>query len=349
MATTSNSHNPSTNGNGHAANGRVELRSIPLSQIVVTDGFNPRGEIVEDSELEAMAQTMRDRGCLQSIRVRATATDDYVLVSGERRYRAAALAALTEIPATVLSAGAGDEAEQLDLLCDAMIENEVRSNLDPLQRAQGYQAMIDHGLSVRGVAERLGGKAKRSSREKRIKEHLPILMLPEKLRALVAAEKVPLLAVKALAGLCEIHEELALGAVGAVLDAGEHSEPYTWAEVAREPLAIAVDSSNSLPAGLFQYSHSYPLQTFCLNEKANKDLAAFQKLTGRELAEVRFTSDHVEQAHALGAVHDFGWGSLIAGQDVGDRLAEDYIASTLKQARGGCPDRRGTSAAVLTG
>ena len=178
----------------------MELRSIPLSQIVVTDGFNPRGEIVEDAGIEAMAQTMRDRGCLQSIRVRATGKDGYVLVAGERRYRAAALAALTEIPATVLSAGAGDEAEQLDLLCDAMIENEVRSDLDPLQRAQGYQAMIDAGLSVRGVAERLGGKAKRGSREKRIKEHLAILALPEKLRAMVASEKVPLLAVKALGG-----------------------------------------------------------------------------------------------------------------------------------------------------
>jgi ParB/RepB/Spo0J family partition protein len=337
MATTSNSHNPSTNGNGNgngnASNGRVELRNILLSKILVSDGFNPRGEIVEDAELEAMAQTMRDRGCLQSIRVRATGTDDYVLVSGERRYRAAALAALTEIPATVLSAGAGDEAEQLDLLCDAMIENEVRSNLDPLQRAQGYQAMVDAGLSVRGVAERLGGKTKRGSRERRIREHLAILTLSEKLRAMVAAEKIPLLAVKALAALCEIHEDLAGSAVAAVLDVGAHSEPYTWAEVVREPLAIAVDSSDSLPEGLFQYSHSYPLQTFCLSEKAMKDLAAYEKLTGREIAEVRFTSDHVEQARLLGATHDFGWGALIAGQDVGDRLAEDYIASTLKRAR----------------
>jgi ParB/RepB/Spo0J family partition protein len=333
MATTSNSHNPNTNGNGNTTNGRVELRNIRLSKIVVTDGFNPRGEVVEDAEIEAMAQTMRDRGCLQSIRVRATATDDYVLVAGERRYRAAALAALTEIPATVLPAGAGDEAEHLDLLCDAMIENELRSDLDPQQRAQGYQAMIDAGLSVRGVAERLGGKAKRGSREKRIKDHLAILTLPEKLRALVAAEKVPLLAVKALAELCEIHEDLARSAVAAVLDAGEHSEPYTWAEVSREPLTVAVGSSSSLPAGLFQSHHGYPLQAFSLSEKANKDLAAYEKLTGGQIAEVRFTSDLVNQARALGAVHDHGWGSLIVGQDVGDRLAEDYIASALKRAR----------------
>jgi ParB family chromosome partitioning protein len=83
-----------------------------------------------------MAETMRQRGCLQPIRVRATGTGEYVLVAGERRYRAAAKAALTELPAVVIPAGAGDEAEYLDLLCDAMIENEVRSDLNPLQHAR---------------------------------------------------------------------------------------------------------------------------------------------------------------------------------------------------------------------
>lgn len=194
--------------NGHASNGssRVELREIPLSRIVIPEGFNPRGEVAHDAELEAMAETMRQRGCLQAVRVRASGTGEYVLVAGERRYHAAAIAALTQIPATVLPAGAGDEAEQLDLLTDAMIENEVRQDLNPLRRAMGFQAMIDLGLNVRGVAERLGGKTKRSSREKRIREHLAILTLPQDVRKLVAEEKVPMLAVKALSELAAIHE-----------------------------------------------------------------------------------------------------------------------------------------------
>ncbi len=102
---------------------------------------------------------------------------------------------MATLPAVVLTAGAGDEGEDLDLLTDAMIENELRSDLDPLQRARGYQAMIDGGLGVRAVAERLGGKTKRSSREKRIKEHLAILALPERLRTLVAEQAIPLLGV----------------------------------------------------------------------------------------------------------------------------------------------------------
>jgi ParB/RepB/Spo0J family partition protein len=321
--------------NGHASNGsgRVELREIPLSRIVIPEGFNPRGEVAHDAELEAMAETMRQRGCLQAVRVRASGTGEYVLVAGERRYHAAAIAALTQIPATVLPAGAGDEAEQLDLLTDAMIENEVRQDLNPLRRAMGFQAMIDLGLNVRGVAERLGGKTKRSSREKRIREHLAILTLPQDVRKLVAEEKVPMLAVKALSELAAIQEELPPYAVAAVLDEDKHVEPYTWQEVAEGAFDVAYTRCETLPAGVFLSSESYPLRTFELGEKARKDLAAYQKLVGREMAEVRFTSERIERARVLGAAHQTGYGTLIVGQDVATVLVEDCIAEALKDAR----------------
>jgi ParB/RepB/Spo0J family partition protein len=319
--------------NGQTNIGRVELREIPLSRIFVPEGFNPRGEVAHDAELEAMAETMRQRGCLQPVRVRASGTGEYVLVAGERRYHAAAIAALTQIPATVLPAGAGDEAEQLDLLTDAMIENEVRCDLNPLRRAMGFQAMIDLGLNVRGVAERLGGKTKRSSREKRIREHLAILTLPEDVRKLVADEKVPMLAVKALSELAAIHEELPAYAVAAVLDVDKHSEPYTWQEVTESALNVALSHCEVLPAGLFHSSQSYPLDTFELSEKAKKDLAAHEKLVGRAIVAMRFSFEHIEQARLLGAAHQTRYGTLIVGQDVATRLAEDYIAGVLKEAR----------------
>jgi ParB/RepB/Spo0J family partition protein len=319
--------------NGQASVGGVELREIPLSRIVVPEGFNPRGEVAHDAELEAMAETMRQRGCLQAVRVRASGTGQYVLIAGERRYHAAAMAALTQIPATVLPAGAGDEAEQLDLLTDAMIENEVRQDLNPLRRAMGFQAMIDLGLNVRGVAERLGGKTKRSSREKRIREHLAILTLPEDVRKLVAKEKVPMLAVKALSELAAIHEELPAYAVAAVLDVDKHSEPYTWQEVAEGAFDVAFTRCEVLPAGLFLSSESHRLSTFELGEKAMKDLAAYQKLVGRELDSVWFSSERIERARVLGAAHETGYGTLIVGQDVATSLAEDCIAEALKGAR----------------
>jgi ParB/RepB/Spo0J family partition protein len=320
-----------------ASNGavrRAELRTIPLSRIVVRDGFNPRGEIVENDELEAMAATMRERGCLQSIRVRLTESGDFQLVAGERRYRAAALAALTEMPALVLPEGTGDEAEQLELLTEAVIENEVRSDLDPLQRAQGFQAMIDCGLNVRGVAERLGGKAKRTSRERRIKAHLAILALPQDLREQVATEAIPLAAVKTLAELCKIHEDLARTAVAAASIDDEY-ERCSWSEVAEHGLSIAVIHSDTLPPGIYQSSESYPLEMFTLPAQATKDLASYRKIVGEQSHEsICFTPELVEQAHVLGAVHSMGaWAKLIVGQDVADQLAGDAIARRLKTAR----------------
>lgn len=330
MASTTNA---TQNGNGHGA-AKVQLKDIPLSRIVVAEGFNPRGEVMEDDELQAMAATMRERGCLQPIRVRATETGDFALIAGERRYRAAGLAELATLPAVVLTAGAGDEGEYLDLLTDAMIENELRSDLDPLQRARGYQAMIDGGLGVRAVAERLGGKTKRSSREKRIKEHLAILALPERLRTLVAEQVIPLLGVKTLVALAEIHEEFAYAAVRAVTPDDDESEPYTWQDLIEDPIDIAMRYMDDLPAGVYSSRSSYPVDQFTLSEKAQKDLATYTKLTdGGQITHVRFGADLVEQARLLGATHEASWFSIILGDDVASRLAEDYIAAVVKEAR----------------
>jgi ParB/RepB/Spo0J family partition protein len=309
----------------------VELRSIPLSQITIAEGFNPRGEIVEDAELQALAGTMSERGCLQPIRVHA-AEGGYVLIAGERRYRAAALAGLLEIPASVVHCGPGEQ-QRLELLSEAMIENELRCDLNPLQRARGHQVMIDGGLTVRGVAERLGGSSRRRSREQRIKEHLAILSLPEDLRDRVAAGEIPLLAVKALVGLCEIHEDLARAALVAATPSRDYEEPYSWSEIAENPLAIAVNCCEQLPPGVFPARNAYPVETFTLGEKARSDLAAYRQITGRELDTIRFSGEQVEQARALGAVHDAGWLSVIVGQDVADRLAEDHVTQTLKAER----------------
>ncbi len=316
----------------------VTLREIPLSAITVANGFNPRGEVIEDAELQQMAATMRERGCLTPIRVRAVEeTGEFVLIAGERRYRAAALAALTTLPAVVQSGGTGDEVEYLDLLTDAMIENESREDLDPVQRARGYQAMIDGGLTVRGVAERLGGRTKRGSREKRIKEHLLILKLPEKLRNLVADQTIPLFAVKTLVELAEIHEELANAALTATKE--PDYDAYSWQDVVERPLEIAVNCIEELPAGIYSTGSSYPISQFSLSEKANKDLLAYSKLTGGgEITDVRFPRELLEPARLLGAVLDVGWFALIVGQDVACRLAEDYIAFVLKEAR--ARDRR---------
>jgi ParB/RepB/Spo0J family partition protein len=303
-----------------------QLRTIPVSRIIVPDGFNPRGEVAEDAELEALAESMRLHSCLTPIRVRATGFGDYSLIAGERRYRAAIKAALTELPAIIRPAGMGDEAEETELLEEAVIENDLRAALSPLARARGYRQLRER-LTVKGIAQRL------CTTQARVKEHLAILALPEALQQMVDRAQIPLAAIKPLGRLCEIHPGLGELAVRAVLDPRPEYEPWTWAEVIRDPLACALGCGHELPEGVYATRERYPLERFALSEKARKDLATYAQLTGSALAEILFTRELVEHAEKLGAAHRAGWQAIIVGSDVAAELAAQYIAGELKQER----------------
>lgn len=126
---------------------QVQLRHLPLSRIIVPEDFNPRGQVEDDRELEQMAESIRRGGCLQPIRVGATEQGDYVLIAGERRYRAAVRAAIMELPAIIRPAGSGDDEEHADLLVEVLVENDLRRDLDAVARARGYQRLLDTGLT----------------------------------------------------------------------------------------------------------------------------------------------------------------------------------------------------------
>jgi ParB/RepB/Spo0J family partition protein len=308
------------------AGSRVQLRHVPISRIVVPDGFNPRGQVEDDRELEQMAASIRQDGCLQPIRVRATEHGDYVLVAGERRYRAAVKAAVMELPAIIRPAGAGDQDEQNDLLVEALIENDLRRNLDSVARARGYQRLIESGLTVKGVAERL------RTTQARVREHLRILKLPEDLQHKIAKDEVPLRAVKALAQLEGTHAGLAAAAADEVLNPRDTYEPYSWADVERAPLEVAL-SAKQLPDGVYRAHSPYPITAFSLDEGARKDLGAIERLLGRPVGEIRLGAADLERARALGAAHGEGWQSIIVGTDVVSQLAGDQLARTVKELR----------------
>jgi len=256
-------------GNG----GGVQLRHIHLSRIVVPDGFNPRGEVQEDRELEQMAESIRADGCLQPIRVRATDHGDFVLISGERRYRAAVKAAVMELPAIIRPAGAGNDDEHADLLIEALLENDLRRDLDPVSRARGYQRLIDSGRTVKGVAERL------QTTQTRVREHLRILAAGGA-SAEGRGRRIPLRAVKPLTQLESIHPELARAAAEQVLNPGEGYEAYAWADVERAPLDVAL-AGGELPDGVYRPHTPYPVAAFALSDGAQRDLAAVERMLGR--------------------------------------------------------------------
>jgi ParB family chromosome partitioning protein len=99
----------------------------------------------------AARRARRLRGLLQPLVVSPNGGDDFRLVAGERRYRAAALASLTEVPVIVRQVS--EDTRGLD---DALVENMTRKDLDAVEEAKGFQRLLDGGLTRKGVAGLLG-------------------------------------------------------------------------------------------------------------------------------------------------------------------------------------------------
>jgi ParB/RepB/Spo0J family partition protein len=319
----------------------VQQRTIQLSRIVVPAGFNPRGGVAEDRELEQLAESIRRHGVLQPIRVRATDDGSYALIAGERRYRAAVKAALMEIPAIIRPAGTGDETEEAELVVEAIVENDARCSISSVARAEAYQRLLDSGLTVKGVAEQL------CTTQARVRDHLRILRLPAGLQGRVAGGEVPLKAVKPLAELAKIHAALAEIAASNVLEPDENYESYTWADVEHDALEVAV-RNGELPDGVYAAHTAYPVDAFQLDEKTQKNLTALETIAGRPIRELRFGTEEVQQARTLGAAHGENWKTIIVGNDTARQLAADQIARRLKEARAGQRRQARTTAGTPT-
>jgi ParB family transcriptional regulator, chromosome partitioning protein len=126
-----------------------ELRVVPIDEIV-PNPVQPR-QVFSPDELSSLAASIREHGVLSPLLVRRH-EGRYVLVAGERRLRAAALAGLTEVP--VLLRDAPEASVQLEL---ALVENLQRTDLDPIESARGFQRLIEQfGYTQDQVATRVG-------------------------------------------------------------------------------------------------------------------------------------------------------------------------------------------------
>jgi len=131
---------------------RLETGALIRVDRIIRDPNQPRTEF--DAEgLMRLAQSLKDRGQLQPIRVRwDDAEGRYVIVTGERRWRAAQLAGLEALACVVMTGPASAE----DLLEDQLIENCLREDLKPIEQARAYKSLMDsRGFSQRQLAERL--------------------------------------------------------------------------------------------------------------------------------------------------------------------------------------------------
>ncbi len=105
----------------------------------------------EKEKLEALANSIKEHGLIQPIVVKRQSNGMYQIVAGERRWRAAKLAGLTEVPCVE---GEYTEKQVMEL---ALVENLQREDLNPIEEAEGYRKLIDtFGLTQEDVAERVG-------------------------------------------------------------------------------------------------------------------------------------------------------------------------------------------------
>jgi ParB family chromosome partitioning protein len=126
-----------------------ELRELPV-ELIVANPNQPRRHFDEEA-LNALAGSLGERGVLQPVLVRPKPGGTYELVAGERRWRAAQIAGLTEIPALVRPR---DDAATLEL---ALIENMAREDLNPIEEARACAALVEElGLTREEVGLRVG-------------------------------------------------------------------------------------------------------------------------------------------------------------------------------------------------
>ncbi len=125
------------------------LKMLPI-QKVEPNPNQPRQDFDPDA-LDALADSIAEHGLLQPLAVRELPSGYYQIIAGERRWRAARQAGLSEIPAMVVEA---DERKTMEL---ALIENLQRQDLNPVEEAMGYRSlMLEHGMTQEEAARRVG-------------------------------------------------------------------------------------------------------------------------------------------------------------------------------------------------
>jgi len=178
----------------------LQIPEVELDRIDVDPEFNSR-EHFDQTELEALAQTIKSVGLVQPIRVRPAEDGRFQLVAGERRFRAAKLAGLKTVPFVFSNGNARSE---------AFFENHSRVDLNPIETALDIKAFAaEHGLTSNAkIAARLN-PAKPEEKKQWVGDHLRLLKLPDEVQRHIAAGDVPVAAEPKLRKIAEVSPEVA--------------------------------------------------------------------------------------------------------------------------------------------
>ena len=146
--------------------------TLPISQ--VEPGLNQPRKHFDEEALAELSESIRQHGVLQPLTVRRLASGYYQIIAGERRWRAARMAGLTEVPAMIIEA---DDRKVMEL---GLIENLQREDLNPMEEAAGYRALIqDYGLTQEEAARRV------SKSRPAVANAMRLLALPQEVQWLI--------------------------------------------------------------------------------------------------------------------------------------------------------------------
>jgi len=175
---------------GDAANDTAarDFENVPLQRIEPKSD-QPR-TVFEQEKLDELAASIREHGILSPIMVRSIDGGFYQIIAGERRWRAARDAGLSEMPVRVVVA---DDQKALEL---AMVENLQRENLSPIEEARGYKALMEEfDMTQEQVAEKV------SKSRPSVANSLRLLSLPDELKELMLRNELSAGSARALLAL----------------------------------------------------------------------------------------------------------------------------------------------------
>ena len=170
---------------------------LPLQKIE-PNRLQPRKSFNEE-ELASLADSIRQHGVIEPLTVRLLDTGYYQIIAGERRWRAARMAGLREVPVVIIEA---DDKKAMEL---ALIENLQRTDLTPIEEARGYQQLIgEYGLTQEQVADRV------SKSRPAVANAMRLLSLPDELLSMVESGKLTAGHARALLSIKDERQQLAV-------------------------------------------------------------------------------------------------------------------------------------------
>ena len=274
--------NPEANVVPFASKHRVNF--VAVSKIV-NNPSQPR-QVFGEAELRELAESIKTHGVLQPVLLRAAKASQHAgmfeIIAGERRWRAAQMAGLDEVPAIIHEIG---DREALEI---ALVENIQRANLNPVEEAEAYQRLLDEfSLSQNEIAERVGKD--RSS----IANFLRLLKLAPEVLGMVREGKLSMGHAKAILTIKEptaqlslarkcLDEALSVRAVEAIVSRTVVLEPEK-----KIALAKTAASADEAPVG----TAAFPETTDRLRQMLGTKVAIRHHASGRGKVEIEYFSE----------------------------------------------------------